>query len=77
MPDLPREGEIWRNSKGAERHVRSVDEDARWVMYSRPAPAPADWMTVTMCKWLEWAENATRMRKPVAAQSDWGYQTNA
>lgn len=73
---LPKPGEKWRNSMGAIREVRDVDEDGYSVCYSRPAPAYPDWKTELMVNWLLWVEKtgARRIRKASAAEpKDWSY----
>lgn len=74
----PCEGEAWRNAKGAIRFVRSVEDGGYSVIYSRPAPASPEWLTVSMVEWLGWVDstNALRVRKasPVL-DKDWEYIT--
>ncbi len=78
MPLLPKEGEIWRNDRGAQRFVRSV-EDNYSVTYSRPADHHRDWLTVPLRDWVIWAEtsNASRLRKaPQVPDKEWAYASD-
>ena len=75
--DLPREGQAWRNRKGAVRFVRHVEDDYS-VTYSRPAPALPHWETVSMASWVKWVADTgavvTRKATDVIPK-DWSYLT--
>lgn len=70
IASIPRTDEVWRAQNGTTRTVVSVAEDGYWVMYSRPAPAPAEAVTVLGRKWDEWVqrERAVRIKKAWRAE---------
>jgi hypothetical protein len=57
---MPRDGDVWKNAKGAIRTV--VDVNEIYVTYRRPAPAPSDLITVTGGAWAFWVERTAAKR---------------
>lgn len=68
--NIPKTGEVWRSKKGSVREVVSVDEDGYWVMYTRPAPAPAQALTILGTKWQAWIEREQAVRIQKAWRAD-------
>lgn len=72
----PKEGETWRNEKGAVRVVRGVDDDDV-VTYSRAADGHHEWRSIMVRDWCLWVEgtNAVLSRRAPkgAPNKEWGY----
>jgi hypothetical protein len=57
---MPPEKSVWKNDRGAVRHVVEVDEIN--VGYRRPAPAPFEMITVTGGAFAFWIETTNAKR---------------